>query len=79
MSASDGGNAFPLTSKWLREERGNDDNFEVLEAHQGMSLRDYFAGQVMSFCCGENLSKSEAATLAYQVADEMLKARLARK
>jgi hypothetical protein len=46
---------------------------------EGMDLRDYFAGQALSLfqrdCFLEDDEISQHATLAYQMADEMMKAR----
>ena len=46
---------------------------------QGMDLRDYFAGQALSLlernCFLRDDEQSTYATLAYQMADEMMKAR----
>lgn len=47
----------------------------------GMSLRDYFAGQVMALCFAATFKDEEdypakfAASKAYQMADAMMKAR----
>jgi len=45
--------------------------------HQGMTLRDYFAAKAMQgLVAGDrNYPKEKFATIAYAVADEMLKAR----
>lgn len=42
----------------------------------GMTLRDWFAGQALPQAMGESPTKDLAATLAYQMADAMLKARV---
>ena len=47
------------------------------EGHNGMTLRDYFAGQVV---CGavmgvDNFNPPKLASFCYAIADEMLKAR----
>lgn len=48
------------------------------ERGQGMTLRDYFAGQaITTFIKGENVTVSWAAEWAYGVADAMLVARKA--
>jgi hypothetical protein len=47
-------------------------------AGQGMSLRDYFAGQALADIASDiNLTVELTAKLAYQLADAMLKARKA--
>jgi hypothetical protein len=61
-----GGPAFPLAAQ----------NWH----HKGMSLRDYFAGQVMqtlvaSFRTDAGWNAHENANIAYQIADAMIKAR----
>lgn len=67
-SRSDGGPAFPLPT-------GAGDK----AWRQGMSLRDWFAGQALSgFLASDTYSEESAADLAkwsYQQADAMLKAR----
>ena len=64
---NDGGPAFPIT------ENG-------LQGYNGMSLRDYFAGQAMtaiigSLYCTPETSFKEVSGRAYAYADAMLKAR----
>lgn len=47
--------------------------------HEGMSLRDWFAGQALAWCLSEFAGNAEdmkqPAEAAYQVADAMLRAR----
>ena len=68
MSINDGGPAFPVNGP-------NGD-------HPGMSLRDWFAGQVLNGVVSAfdqrpdaYFDDQRAARLAYQTADAMLKAR----
>jgi hypothetical protein len=78
MSESkDGGSAFPT---FVREM----DGYEAVLPVQGMSLRDYFAGQALSghlaSYTGEDCGippADRAAKWAYEYADAMLKARRA--
>lgn len=68
METTDGGPAFPWTtcgSGGYSGQNGHND---------GMSLRDYFAGQAL---CGyvSRVSFKMAAKLAYQQADAMIEAR----
>ncbi len=56
---NDGGPAFPRT-QWPNET--------------GMTLRDYFAARAMQMLVNENYF-DVSATLAYKMADAMLKAR----
>jgi hypothetical protein len=78
-----GGPAFPRPAIWLRD--GNDGgNFCQDSGAEGMDLRDYFAGQVISQCQilddgGEpaptEMSQAHAARyarMAYILADAML-------
>ncbi len=63
--------AFPVSFKWGKE----------LSQYNGMTLRDYFAAKAMqgalSGCAarGEVVMYSEMASLAYEMADAMMKAR----
>lgn len=66
MSADkDGGPAFP--------------HEQFMDGAPGMSLRDWFAGQVLAgLCAGDAILPAEKmATFAYGAADEMLAARKA--
>jgi hypothetical protein len=72
----DGGNAFP---------RAIHDQYDSVNGYvrpqEGMSLRDYFAGQVLPECvqefwgCEDGNTADHAASAAYSIADAMLKAR----
>lgn len=64
MSATnDGGAAFPVTNT-------------TLAGMSGMSLRDWFAGQVLA-ACGDHIIMEDSAIAerAYNLADAMLAAR----
>lgn len=65
MSASDGGPAYPLP-------RGENQ----VDGTEGMSLRDYFAGQALAgYCAHPDLGTELVDKLAkwsYQIADAML-------
>ena len=65
-----GGPAFPTRMEFQtgRSEKTTAD-------YKGMTLRDYFAGQVLSGCAEWAETRKEAADHAYSVADAMLKAR----
>lgn len=79
--AQDGGPAFPQA----HEQRYNDPVHGVIrpsdiygEAHPGMSLRDYFAGQyVIGFMAGRDgiAEPRVVAREAYIIAEAMLSAR----
>jgi hypothetical protein len=43
--------------------------------YNGVSVRDYFAKEAMSYALGISPSYKAAATVAYQIADAMLVAR----
>ena len=60
MSINDGGPAFLIA-----EIPG------ILQGHPGMTLRDWFAGQVLAAACSEE-GPETAAILAYEYADAML-------
>jgi hypothetical protein len=84
MAIKNGGPAFPVVyemSPWWddSDNRINGDwpDRLVADTQGGMTLRDYFAGQVIT--CAGNLSTDEFikawARVAYAVADAMLQAR----
>lgn len=68
---NDGGPAFPIV--WQSAVTGND---EVIE---GMTLRDYFAGQALPIIIDHDIKQSGAwddhARQAYEMADAMIKER----
>jgi hypothetical protein len=69
MSKPDGGPAFPHHFKAL--------NGETMSKAQGMSLRDYFAAEAMKSVLNQKDAHdgrewTNAAWIAYQVADAML-------
>lgn len=69
----DGGPAMPLV---IQESRGAcGEQYQQMYAHNGMSLRDWFAGQALAgrFCFGDSVG--EIAGNAYDLADAMLAAR----
>jgi hypothetical protein len=75
MSNNTGGPAFPSPGVVLHS--GNQQG-----AYEGMTLRDYFAAKAMQgILASGNLPKSvqydELASVAYKMADAMLKARQA--
>ena len=65
---NDGGPAFPCESYGLKNGK------ETTVPAQGMSLRDYFAGQALVGMLASN-SRSWCAEDSYVYADAMLKAR----
>jgi hypothetical protein len=81
MSTKDGGTAFPSHEHYIADrENGGERKVFTGQPHGGMSLRDYFAAQ---YICGR-AARSEidiylnAAEAAYELADAMLKARVAK-
>lgn len=81
----DGGPAFPArvsvnrdTNELQAHQFGNDDFCTT-----GLSLRDYFAAQALAGLAGRKFHKGDAgegyaewaASMAYEFADEMIKAR----
>jgi hypothetical protein len=68
MSSNDGGPAFPRLIRYPNSHLENED---------GMSLRDYFAGQALASLAHRQSDGEPMATAihAYQVANAMLKAR----
>lgn len=74
----DGGSAFPLLRAWDRDQREYADCFTA----EGMSLRDYFAGQALCGVVGSSqfepkTSDETLARVCYKWADAMLAARKA--
>lgn len=70
MNTNTGGPAFPVHPEV---------NTVKDTAWLGMTLRDYFAAKAMQGMLAENgggaISNSQLANFAYEIADEMLKAR----
>jgi hypothetical protein len=73
MSRDDGGSAFPA------EEKIEYPSTSVIEYHQDMSLRDYFAAKALAgqiqFEGMEGSTPDHISAMAYELADAMLKAR----
>lgn len=73
---NDGGPAFP---------RAVHDNYDIVNGkispQEGMTLRDWFAGQAVAGLLSGNweMNSRDAASDAYDVADEMMKAREAKR
>ncbi len=65
MKKNDGGSAFPLPI-----------GSETTEGNQGMSLRDWFAGQALVGLISQcNMPNEVYSRMAYSLADMMLKER----
>lgn len=70
---NNGGPAFPLSCKWDEPQ------------FNGMTLRDYFAAKALGVMCSSNVNgtgtfsspggRETVASVCYQMADAMLKAR----
>ena len=69
----DGGPAFPR--RLTQVNNAEDFSHIELRAQAGMSLRDYFAGQVLSATWAGDYGTAGLCELAYEIADAMLKAR----
>ena len=67
MSTNDGGAAFPRTIE--TEDQQNGDISYV--SHDGMSLRDWFAGQALA-CAKHHDNQTIMAMRAYDLADAMI-------
>jgi hypothetical protein len=78
MSAkSNGGPAFPSVLEWRTTARGDDVTGCNDNAHDGMTLRDYFAAKVIAGFASQETTLPDAtlARRAYALADAMLAAR----
>lgn len=76
----DGGPAFPQPEQhgqqWIDDVRGGHYEDGYVPATNGMTLRDWFAGQAMlAYIQREIYGFELAAEMAYRNADAMLKAR----
>ncbi|KQP36108.1 hypothetical protein [Pseudorhodoferax sp. Leaf274] len=79
----DGGPAFPQAKVTVLAEDGTP-NEAAAVTHDGMSLRDHFAGLALQGICAHDTtwgwgSTELVAQQAYELADQMLKARKARR
>ena len=78
MTKYDGGPAFPAS---VGVGPGGDVYWSWDNGGEGMSMRDWFAGQVlpnlMTYALAQGLSIEDTTGQAYLVADSMLKARQA--
>jgi hypothetical protein len=75
MAIDDGGAAFPRSPVRLVNSSGDVSWFDEQD---GMSLRDYFAGQALAGSmnyAGKTLTDERFALRCYEIADAMLKAR----
>lgn len=68
INKNTGGPAFPVLH-WISGESTG--------AEEGMTLRDYFAAKAMQGLMDAAMPMPEIAQAAYQMADDMLKARQA--
>ncbi|HQU55810.1 MAG TPA: hypothetical protein PLG88_00190 [Chitinophagaceae bacterium] len=71
MTQNDGGPAFPTVAGQTVYSHG------MTMYNHGMTLRDWFAGQAVRarWGNGEAMTPEDAADMAYQLADAILKAR----
>ena len=69
---NDGGPAFPSTIQYFPDDKNANEE-------QGMTLRDWFAGQALAGmgveCTSDEFCHSSVAECAYAYADAMLRAR----
>jgi hypothetical protein len=77
----DGGPAFPRAATFI--DATDSPGGDYYEPVDGMSLRDYFAGQALAGICGDGIPGGHHAPKltafdAYQYADAMLAAREAK-
>ncbi|MFZ5214554.1 hypothetical protein [Enterobacter hormaechei] len=73
MSNKTGGRAFPCDSIVERDEVGHLHGFEISSG--GMTLRDYFAAKAMQAMIAAHEPQGAIPGWAYEMADEMLRAR----
>ena len=69
---NDGGPAYPCN--WMDFQPATGEQV-IREQFPGMSLRDYFAGQVLSGLVGGTIGPDQDAEYAYITADAMIAAR----
>jgi len=69
-----GGPAFPHVADLVQHSPNGGITTKPITSN-GMTLRDYFAGQAMQGILFEGLDEIETAKNAYAMADAMLKAR----
>jgi hypothetical protein len=81
VATNDGGPAFPSPLEWREERNGATVSGVFDNGHDGMMLRDYFAAKALPEAVRQwrgGTTKdlaTKAASLAYEIADAMLKAR----
>ncbi|WP_324284804.1 hypothetical protein Q5384_14555 [Enterobacter ludwigii] len=73
MNNKTGGRAFPCDSIVERDEVGHLHGFEISSG--GMTLRDYFAAKAMQAMIAAHEPQGAIPGWAYEMADEMLRAR----
>jgi len=72
MSTEDGGPAFPSTLEWYGQRGEVREQFCVDNHQDGMTLRDYFAGRVITGYVWNPEGWETMAKRAYAIADAML-------
>jgi len=73
MNKETGGRAFPVDCVVERDEKGHRHGFEISSG--GMTLRDYFAAKAMQGMIAAHEPQGAIPGWAYEMADEMLRAR----
>jgi len=74
MTINTGGPAFPHVAELVQHSPNGGITTKPITSN-GMTLRDYFAGQAMQGLIARYSSPETTANLAYHMADAMLKAR----
>lgn len=72
---NDGGAAFPRPASEFTKNGTCSDGNDPIDAQRGMTLRDYFAGQAVVALIQLEGCNDMTATVAYRIADSMIKAR----
>jgi hypothetical protein len=78
MATNDGGPALPLIERSVQANGGDGQLVTHYRYSDGMTLRDYFAGQCLAGLASRRVMGADDAAWAYRMADAMVAAREAK-